>query len=45
VRVWDADSGEELACLREYEDTVQSVAVTRDGRRIVSASWDRTVRV
>ena len=38
-------SGRELACLRGHEDTVMSVAFDPDGRRIVSGSWDKTVRV
>ena len=45
VRVWDADSGRELACLRGHEDWVTSVAFDAAGRRIVSGSEDKTVRV
>ncbi|MBC8114054.1 MAG: hypothetical protein H7062_06730 [Candidatus Saccharimonas sp.] len=45
VRVWDAQSGAELALLRGHEDTVISVCLSPDGRRIVSDSWDMTVRV
>ena len=45
VRVWDADTGAELACLRGHEDAVTSVAFAPDGRRIVSGSDDQTVRV
>ena len=33
VRVWDADSGAELARLRGHEDRVKSVAFDPDGRR------------
>ena len=33
VRLWDAESGQELACLRGHEDTVRSVAFDPSGRR------------
>ena len=45
VRVWDAASGAELACLRGHDGWVRSVAFDREGRRIVSGSGDKTVRV
>ena len=35
----------ELACLRGHAGQVKSVAYSPDGRRIVSGSRDRTVRV
>ncbi len=37
--------GAELACLRGHDDGVYSVAFDREGRRIVSGSYDHTVRV
>jgi WD40 repeat protein len=45
VRVWDARSGAELACLQGHTDEVYSVAYSPDGRRIVSGSNDDSVRV
>ena len=45
VRVWDAESGVELACLRGHVGEVTSVSFDRSGRRIVSGSADNTVRV
>jgi len=45
VRVWDAQTGAELACLRGHTDNVASVALSPDGRRLVSGSHDQTVRV
>ena len=45
MRVWDAASGAELACLRGHDNDVTSVAFDREGRRIVSGSDDHTVRV
>ena len=45
VRVWDADTGAELHCLRGHAGWVKSVAFDPQGRRIVSGSDDGTVRV
>ena len=45
VRVWDAESGVELACLRGHDGEVASVSFDQTGRRLVSGSWDKTVRV
>ena len=45
VRVWDLDSGACAAVLEGHEDPVLGVAVTADGRRAVSGSYDMTVRV
>jgi WD40 repeat protein len=45
VRVWDAATGAELACLHGHEKGVNSVAFDRAGGRIVSGSDDGTVRV
>lgn len=45
MRVWDAERGEELAVLRGHEKWLNNVAYSPDGRRIVSASGDSSVRV
>lgn len=44
LRVWDLESGDELAVLTGHRDAVRAVARTGDGR-VVSASWDGTLRV
>jgi len=45
ARVWDAESGKEIALLKAHEDWVRSASFSRDGRRIVTASDDHTARV
>ncbi len=42
--VWDLESGELERTLTRHTDSVLSVAVTPDGRHIVSGSIDKTVR-
>jgi WD40 repeat protein len=45
VRVWDCETGRELRVLTGHLKEVISVAVSGDGRRVVSASGDNTVKV
>ncbi|MGW8528384.1 nSTAND1 domain-containing NTPase, partial [Nocardiopsis sp. NPDC055824] len=45
VRVWDAESGEELRTLEDHDDGVSSVVFDPYGRRLASAGDDGTVRV
>ena len=42
LRLWDLDSGQ---CLRTFEGRTNLVAVTPDGRRVVSKSADKTLRL
>ena len=42
--MWELDSGRELRTLKATLVSL-AVAVTPDGRRAVSASWDRTLKV
>ncbi len=44
VLVWDRSSGQVVSTLRGHEEHVSSIAFSRDGRRIVTAGWDGTVR-
>ena len=45
VRVWDAATGQEMLSLKGHAAGVSSVAISRDGTRIVSGSFDKTVKV
>jgi len=45
VRLWEADSGRELARLEGHSSTVWSVSWSPDGQRLASAGDDSTARV
>jgi WD40 repeat protein len=45
VRVWDAQSGNELAIFRGHASFINSVGVSPDGRSLVSAGGDEAVRI
>jgi WD40 repeat protein len=45
VKVWDATTGQELRDLPGLTSHVYSVAISADGQRVVSGSFDGTVRV
>jgi WD40 repeat protein len=45
ARVWDADTGREIAVLRGHTDIVVSAVFGPDGSKIVTASDDETARV
>jgi len=44
--IWNAESGEEIAVLKQHSDySVNSVAFSADGKRVVTASGDGTARI
>ncbi len=45
VRLWDVETGRELATFTGHSSRVISVSFSPDGTRIASGSWDDTVRL
>ncbi|PVF91804.1 WD40 repeat-like protein [Serendipita vermifera] len=45
VRVWNAETGEDIALFEGHRDTVNAVSFSSDSRLIVSGSDDCTVRI
>ncbi len=45
IRLWDRDSGRELACLRGHVNGVNTLSWSGDGRVLASGSSDNTVRL
>ena len=45
ARLWNAETGTEIAVLKAHEGTVWSVAFSPDGKRVVTASADETARL
>ena len=45
VRLWDVATGKEVRVLKGHTDRVVTAAFSPDGRRILTASWDRTARI
>ena len=43
--MWDLETGRALRTLEATSNPVLGVAVTPDGKRAVSASWDKTLKV
>jgi hypothetical protein len=45
IRIWDAESGNEIAVLKGYTGGVNEVALSADGKRVVTASSENTARI
>jgi WD40 repeat protein len=45
VRIWSLEPDESVKTLQGHRDRVYGVAVSPDGKYVVSGSWDKTIRV
>lgn len=45
LKIWDSETGEELAALKGHESPITACAYSPDGRRILSASKDSTLKL
>ena len=45
IRQWDVTTGKEVRQFTGHADGVSSLAISRDGRRLLSGSWDKSVRL
>jgi WD40 repeat protein len=45
VKLWDFETGQQKLSLAGHDDQVAGVGISADGQRIVSAGFDRTLRV
>jgi hypothetical protein len=45
ARIWDAESGKEIAVLKGHTSLVSSAAFNADGKRVVTASDDGSARI
>ncbi|OGF68159.1 MAG: hypothetical protein A2Y62_13550 [Candidatus Fischerbacteria bacterium RBG_13_37_8] len=45
IRIWDAETGQELLCLNGHEDSVNSVAFSHVNYNLASGSNDWTIRI
>jgi len=45
IHLWDAEKGKHLATLDGHEDVAFDLTLSRDGKTLVSSSWDNEVRI
>ncbi|MBI2900485.1 MAG: hypothetical protein HYY17_09885, partial [Planctomycetes bacterium] len=45
LKLWDVESGREIATWRGHRSDVSSVAFSPDGKRALSGSWDQTLKL
>jgi WD40 repeat protein len=45
LKIWDATTGQEKFTLKGHTGPVEGMAVSADGMRIASGSWDNTLKI
>ncbi|MBI3823191.1 MAG: protein kinase, partial [Planctomycetes bacterium] len=45
LRLWDLTTGQEIPRFQGHTDYVWHTAISQDGRRVLSGSWDKTARL
>src|SRR5262245_23463281 len=45
LKVWEYPSGRRVLTLRGHADDITSAAFTPDGRRVITAGWDHTIKL
>ena len=45
IKIWDANTGACLKTLEGHTDEVYSVAYSPDGTKIISCSYDTTIKI
>ena len=45
IIVWSMKTGQQVKTLRQHTKPVGSVCISDDGSKIVSCSWDKTIRI
>jgi len=45
IKLWDAATGRLLRTLKAHKDPVRAIAFSPDGKRLISGSVDRTVKL
>jgi WD40 repeat protein/serine/threonine protein kinase len=45
VKIWDSQTGRNLASFAAHQDHVRRVGFSPDGRRLATASWDKSVKI
>ena len=45
IKFWEVESGREILSVKAHEDDILCLDFAKDGSKLVSGSWDKTVRI